>query len=51
MPLLLHPQLTSWVVLFALALVVLALLALVFLVIPAAVGLWLHRRRGGKDES
>ena len=42
----LHPQLTAWVVLF-----VLAVLALVFLVIPAAVGLWLHRRRGGKDKS
>ena len=42
----LHPQLTVWVVLVALA-----LLALVFLAIPAAVGLWLHRRRGGKDKS
>jgi hypothetical protein len=42
----LHPQPTVWVALF-----VLAVLALIFLVIPAAVGLWLHRRRGGKDKS
>ena len=46
MSLALHPQPTVWAVL-----VVLAVLALVFLVIPAAVGLWLHRRRGGKDKS
>ena len=46
MALALHPQPTVWT-----ALIVLAVLALVFLVIPAAVGLWLHRRRGGKDKS
>jgi hypothetical protein len=46
MPLALHPQPTVWLVLF-----VLALLALVFLVIPAVIGLLLHRRRGGKDKS
>ena len=44
MSLALHPQPTALVVLF-----VLAVLALVFLLIPAAVGLLLHRRRGGKD--